>query len=275
MIELLFVIIILGIVSSIASELIAKVYSQYILQRAQHRASIKTELAAQQIANRLAAAIPNTIVRRDTAAGALVEDITIPLTLPGEEYHVLQWVGEDLDSFSATAKPGWSGFIDLGAPINSKTTVKTPGSQLLTTAAYVITALNGGAFPSTYNLGVFFPADSGNTHEIDAGAVPTDTQLGLIDIAAAKRKVKEHYKIAWTSYALSVEGGNLYLYYKFKPSIGANIPTGDSSKRIILLHNVSTFKFMSAGQTIRFKICKEEEIGEDFNVTSCKEKVVF
>ena len=64
MIELIFVIIILGIISSIGAEIIASVYEQYIIQRAQHRASLKTELAATQIANRLAYAMPSTIVRR-------------------------------------------------------------------------------------------------------------------------------------------------------------------------------------------------------------------
>jgi len=52
MLELIFVIVILGIVSSIGAEIIANVYESYIVQRAQHRASIKTELAAIQIANR-------------------------------------------------------------------------------------------------------------------------------------------------------------------------------------------------------------------------------
>ena len=63
MLELIFVIVILGIVSSIGAEIIAKIYGQYIIQRAQHRASIKTELAATQIANRLRYAIPGTVYR--------------------------------------------------------------------------------------------------------------------------------------------------------------------------------------------------------------------
>ncbi|MCW8821398.1 MAG: prepilin-type N-terminal cleavage/methylation domain-containing protein, partial [Sulfurovum sp.] len=57
MLELIFVIIILGIVSSIGAEIIAQVYESYIVQRATHRSSIKTELAATQIANRLTYAV--------------------------------------------------------------------------------------------------------------------------------------------------------------------------------------------------------------------------
>ena len=46
LLELVFVIVILGIVASLGSELIAKIYESYVLQRAQHRSSIKTELVA-------------------------------------------------------------------------------------------------------------------------------------------------------------------------------------------------------------------------------------
>ncbi len=53
LLELTFAIAILGIVASIGSEIIVRVYEQYIVQRAQYRASFKTELSAFEIANRL------------------------------------------------------------------------------------------------------------------------------------------------------------------------------------------------------------------------------
>ena len=65
MIELIIVIIILGIVSSIGSEIIANIYKNYLLQRATHRASLKTEVAAQQIANYLSYRIPKTTLARN------------------------------------------------------------------------------------------------------------------------------------------------------------------------------------------------------------------
>jgi len=53
MLELVFVIAILGIVASISSSVIVQVYESYIMQRAVHNASIDTELAINQITNRL------------------------------------------------------------------------------------------------------------------------------------------------------------------------------------------------------------------------------
>ena len=89
MLELVFVIVILGIVSSIGAEVIAKTYEAYINQRALYRAGLKTELAATQLANRLAYAIPGSVVRRNTDATTLI-DIKDP---DDNTTTVLQWIG--------------------------------------------------------------------------------------------------------------------------------------------------------------------------------------
>ncbi len=263
LLELIFVIVILGIVASIGSEMIAKVYSQYIVQRAQHRASLKTELAALQIANRLAAAIPGTVIRRITLAGA-TEGINDNMLLDstGNSYTVLQWVGADMDSFSATTPPGWSGFCDVSDPSNTKYSISTPGSALDTTTAIINNLSSGTPAPSIY-----FPYDPNDYNASITGTTITLTGAGASHIV-------EHYKLAWSSYALVITGGDLYLHYNFSPTPAATIPTA-ASKVSLLMKNISTFKFKGAGRTIRFKICKEEEIGEDYNITACKEKAVF
>ncbi len=258
LLELILVIVILGIVASIGSELIAKVYQNYIIQRAQHRASLKTELAALQIANRLAYAIPGTVFRSNESR-SVIEDINDPMSLPGEQYTVIQWVGADMDSFnfydSSNEKIGWSGFCDIN--VSSTSSIKTPGSEL--SAVNTIKANLG----STNHFAIFFPRD--NTPYFGSGT--TDT----IALDNNTSHISEHYKMAWSSYALVVDGGDLYLYYNFSP-----VPaTAIGGTKSLLMKNISTFKFKGAGRTIRFKICKEENIGEDFNITSCKEKAVF
>jgi len=119
MLELVFVIAVLGIVASIGAEIIAQLYSGYVQQRAVHRASIKTEIAALQIANRLTYAIPNTIIARPTDGNITF----IPLDQnPPTDYEILQWLGSDVDSFeamqnNADRRPGWSGFCDVDAAV--------------------------------------------------------------------------------------------------------------------------------------------------------------
>ena len=263
MLELIFVIIILGIVSSIGAEIIANVYEQYIIQRAQHRASVKTELVATQIANRLSYAIPDTVVRRSALNGAF-EDINVATAI---DHNILQWVAADADSFNAISvaggAPGWSGFCDLDISPVTGTTVSTPGSNL-NLAQNIINHLGGNIVNASLyyvtgnalrNIGI--NAVAGNT-------ITTDAPLG---------SMSEQYKLAWTSYAVEANAnGDLWLYYNFAPTRGVNIP---NQTRELLLRNVTTFEFRGDGQTVRFKICIDEDIGLATMVTICKEKAVF
>ena len=260
MLELIFVIAILGIVASIGAEMIAKVYEGYIVQRAEYRATTKTELAATQIANRLASAIPGTVIRRLTPAGAS-EDITEDMLLDptGNTYTVLQWVGSDTDSFAATNPPGWSGFCDISDPANTINSLSTPGSALGTATTIMNNLSASSPAPKIY-----FPYDLNEYNASIAGTTITLSGAGATHIV-------EHYKLAWSSYALVVENGDLVLYHDF-PAIPA---TGIGATKSLLLSNVNTFKFKGEGRTIRFKICKEEQIGDSLTVSACKEKAVF
>jgi len=261
MLELIFVIVILGIVASIGAEMIAKVYEQYIVQRAQYRASIKTELAATQIANRLASAIPGTVYRiRKSDGGYEPIESAFSGTNTGDDYKGLKWVGTDMDSFSATATPGWSGFIDIDAATNGVNSLSTPGSALGTTTT-IINHLSS----STPAPKIYFPYDPNDYNASISGTTLSPTGTGATHVV-------EHYKLAWSSYALVVEGGDLYLYYDFPATPSASF-SGETNST--LMKNISTFKFKGAGRTIRFKVCKEERISEDVNVTACKEKAVF
>lgn len=263
MLELVFVIVILGIVASIGSEMIVKVYESYIVQRAEHRATLKTELAATQISNRLASAIPGTVIRRITQIGT-TEGITDLMSLDpsGDTYTVLQWVANDTDSFNyyndSTTKVGWSGFCDIN--VSTKNSIITPGSDLTT----VNTIKNN--LGSTGNFAIYFPYDV-NTTAYFGSATASDT----ITLDNNVSHIVEHYKLAWTSYALVVTDGDLYLHYNFSPTRGAII----GNTRSLVMKNISTFKFQGAGRTIRFKICKQEPISGDVNITACKEKAVF
>lgn len=269
MLELILVIIILGIVSSIGAEIIANVYNGYILQRAQHRASIKTELAAIQIANRLAYAIPNTVVRKSS----LTDDGQDITEAPEDDHNILQWVGSDADSFKAITSntdllPGWSGFCDVN--VSSTTSISTPGSNLSLVNS-IRTNLGLTSTPQIY-----FPVESGLRSYQAALSAPTNT-INLSNyiappIIGGVAKIAEHYKLATSSYALEARtNGDLVLHYNFAPQRDVNI----NGSAQILLRNVSTFEFRGDGRTLRFKICADEEIGADFNITICKEKAVF
>ena len=267
MIELIFVIVILGIVSSIGSEVIAKVYENYIVQRAEHRASVKTQLVINQIVNRLRYAVPGTIVRRVTIGGAAEP---VSNNTSGGDYAVLQWVARDGDSFEAITSdsdrnPGWSGFCDIDN--STKTTISTPGSNL-GLANTIIGNLSNGTKGINDAL-VYFAWDNLNdSHPISSASGETIT---LTDNNASH--IVERYYLAWTSYALVIEGNDLYLYYNFSPAYATAIASNPTKS--LLLKNVTNFKFTGQGQTTRLKVCIDQNISETMTIPSCKEKAVF
>ena len=264
MLELIFVIVILGIVSSMSAEIIANIYENYIVQRAHYRASIKVENTLTQISNRLTNVIPGTTVRRVGITGT-AENINTAFTSgDADSYTVLQWVAKDIDSFTAISAendrlPGWSGFCDLDA--STGVTVATLGSEL-SLANDIIKNLSANTKDIT-DAAIFF---SGYSNENNISSVAGS----IITLTTAPTPKVEHYKLAWTSYALSVEEGDLYLYHNFAP-----VPaTAINGTRTLLLKNITNFKFRGDGRTIRIKFCVNEKI-ENSNIPSCAERVVF
>jgi prepilin-type N-terminal cleavage/methylation domain-containing protein len=271
LLEVVFVIVILGIVASISSEVITQMFKSYVIQRAQYRANIKTELVLNQIANRLRYMIPGTVMaRKDLNATA------VPLQEVNSSFwKVMQWVGYDGDSFEAAnsnRKPGWSGFCDLNS--STTTIISTPGSNL-DLAKTIIQNLDGNPgklrlyFAEDENLSYGVSNISGET--ITVNTLPADTMI------------KERYKLAWSSYALEAKEINndhfdLLLHHHFPPVAGEDIKQDRVS---LLLHNVTNFRFKYAGGVLRIKICKGEKVSatpdSDYTsmIHSCKEKVIF
>jgi prepilin-type N-terminal cleavage/methylation domain-containing protein len=274
MLEVIFVIVILGIVSSIGAEIIADTYKSYVIERATHRSSIKTELAANQIANRLTYSIPRTIIGRKAGAYRAIDN------LDANDYEILEWIGYDNDSFSANRVPGWSGFIDVDA--SSSTALDTKGSDLGTTNSIIGNLSDGNS--DIGSAAIFFPGEynvdnigyNGNTvGAIQLGAGSTGTTLNVPDLIG--RTIIEHYKLAWSAYALVPNDNgdgtfDLVLHYDYQPWKGESYGDG---KQQTLVRNVSVFKFVGSDNTIRFKLCQQEKITNDKRITICKEKAVI
>jgi type II secretory pathway pseudopilin PulG len=273
LLEMVFVIIILGVVASIGAEIIAQTYESYIVQRAQYRATMKTELALNQIANRLRYAIPGTVMANDgTTAGAILVPIT---NIAATDSNRLQWVAYDGDSFeaitAASRRPGWSGFCDIANYTSGTTSLPTPGSNLGLTDTIIQNLSKSAAGVATQSIDtavLYFP--DGSSYGIQSGAGESITLDAAIP---AGSRIYERYKLAWSSYAVTVEGGDLYLYYNFSPTVGANLGNNKS----LLLKGVTNFRFKGSEGALRIKICKEEPIGINPSETihTCKEKVIF
>ncbi|MFT7880515.1 MAG: prepilin-type N-terminal cleavage/methylation domain-containing protein [Sulfurimonas sp.] len=309
MIELIFVIMVLGIVASIGSQIIAKVYDSYLTQRALYRSSVKTELAATQLANRLAYSIPGTVIGRNDSLAPdfyALEDIPVGET----DYTTLEWIGYDADGFGTSATntasmvPVWSGYADVNAPTTNLDALTTPGSRLSQVNTIIGNLRRNGSTTAIGDTAILFPGTysaytigySGGAGAADIHPVSGNNGDTIINLEhKGSRDIKEHYKLAWTAYAIvpvevtntqdKIDRGfqagdklwDLVLHYDYQPwanppeTLG-NVQVG---QRYVLLRNVSAFKFTGSGNTIRFKICQRESIGGTYSINTCKEKAVI
>lgn len=312
LLEVVIVITILGIVASIGSTVLAQLYENHITQRAMHRASLKTELAINQITNRLAYRIDNTVIARrgDNTFNPLIDMI---YTTTNTDRAVLEWIGYDEESFSAHTIPGWSGYCDVNATSTSGRIV-TPGSRLNALTNTIVQNLSGST--ATPTLGLLFslggqldggnfqvPAcfgynDDGNTSCIHQVTIRDNTTLNTDRLAgAANTTISDQYKLAWSAYAIvavnqdalytdtrnnavvapgTPDSFDLNLCYGYQPWSGTQyFETNNCST---LVRNVTSFKYSEQGGTMRIKLCATERVGDlntSTNISVCKEKVVM
>jgi len=175
MLELIFVIVILGIVASIGSSVIVKVYEAYIVQRAVHNASLKTELAVNILANRLTYRIDRSLVAH-VPGGFGIGDMLPLAGLPAgnaDTHRALEWIGYENDGFSTQGSaalatlPGWSGFVDLNH-------VNTNFNQFISTASDLAAEniILGHLFPNMQNPAIYFRGVETYRTDLDAGGNP-------------------------------------------------------------------------------------------------------
>ena len=320
LLEVIFVLVILGIVASISSQIIVQVYENYITQKAVYNVSTKTELVANQIVNRLTYRIQGTTISKDH--NAFLGGIATPregvhwkklqdVIIGGEQYTTIEWIGYDNDSFSAEENPGWSGIADYENA--SKNQFTTPGSNLVLAENIIKNLSKDETGLVQVNLddkpaAVLFEEENNHYNPANdrydplcMGLIPhgineTGTKTSSTDcIFSVKRNgtnileftgtsttpkiISERYKLAWSAYAIAPEENaltglyDLVLYSNYQPWNGEDYIT-DGTKNI-LIRNISVFKFSENGGTIQFKLCAQENIGQDFNISTCKEKVVI
>jgi hypothetical protein len=301
LLELVFVITILGIVASIGSEIIVAAYESYITQRSVYRTTTKTDLAASQLANRLSFSIPGTVIGRvDDTNFKAIEDIPAGDTT----HNILEWIAYDADSFGAVdsgstpntalkRRPVWSGYCDVDS--SSLNSLKTPGSRLGDLNDIISNLSDSGIgdaailFPQSYtaySIG-FSGSNANDIHKVSGQTTDIDLTLD----AETNRTIKEHYKLVWSAYAVvpvQITGSeltgrgfqstdviyDLTLYYDYQPWEGEKY-SDNNTKHQVLIRNVSVFNYYGESAGIRLKICQREPIGESYTINSCKEKVVI
>ncbi len=308
LLEVIFVLVILGIVASIGSSIIIQVYENYITQKAVYTISTKTELAVTQMVNRLSHRIQETTISKDhtkylafyNGTGTVdtndsIDIDDIPQT--GSKYTTIEWIGYDNDSYDANASPSWSGIGNYETATH--TSFDSPGSDLSTTATIMNNLSNGkvdltNAHPAAvlfyqqdnyyqtskeydYSCMGLIPNSIGGTTEC-IFPVQQNGNHAFTFTTDRTKIITERYKLAWSAYTLAPEPNtegqfDLVLYSNYQPWNDENYIQNGNRK--ILVKNISVFKFSERAGVLQFKLCATEKISNEMNISSCKEKVVI
>ena len=284
LLEMVFVIVIFGILSKFGAELLFKIYENYIYSNTFNRLQNQSEAAVKQIANRLQYRIRDSVISRNGTGGA-AEPIG---NSDATDEDVLEWVGIDIDGWKGinNTNPNWSGFIDIQAvrDSGSSTVLFSPGTQYNSTSGTGGGATTGAIFfvgsdvdlTGNFGWGGAITDQTADMHPIKfnvAGNIESDI---LADPNFSGVRISEFYQFSTTAYAVHLDGTDLKLYYGYQPWDGDNINTLANRSESLIMEGVTSFKFYARGDIMIIQVC----IGDN-NVTglgeysACKEKVVF
>lgn len=269
LIELIFVIIVFGILSSFGVELLYKTYENYIYSNTLNRLENQSEAAVKQIANRLQYRIKDSTIARDNMGPGFA-----PIGDAAGTEQVIEWIGVDIDGWRGTGAPNWSGFIDLET--SSTTLLDSPGTATDTDPDMAIFFIGSNVDLTGSSFGWNGTAPTGQTgdiHPIQAIAT-TGQLLPKTGSDFSGVDVYEYYQLAKTAYAVHLDGTDLNFYYGYQPWLGETASADVTP--VLIMENVSSFKFTSLGDILIIQVCVSTGItgiADDYSV--CKEKVVF
>ena len=231
MMELIFVIVIIGIIAKFGVEMLVKAYDNYVFSTVQNRLEQSTGFALQEIANRLSYRIKPSVIVRDKANNNFTSNYTsLADASPNLGSNaILEWIGYDDAGFRGSyngswSAPDWSGFIDVNNPSHTSSILISPETNT-TAENSVIEALSGGSADINTSA-IYFIGSNTNIHGFGWGGAITNQQQVMhpiesnatnVDILQSKfpspndfngTSVYEFYQLAWSAYALVYSGTN-------------------------------------------------------------------
>ena len=128
LIELIIVIVILGILSSITFDILSRVYQTYIQTREINKLNSKLDATIEMISSKMKNRLRNSvIVTKYPANFSDTDDTQVDFKSIADiedgdtDYKILEWIGQDYEAKNGMwdksvkhIQTGWSGFIDLG-----------------------------------------------------------------------------------------------------------------------------------------------------------------
>ncbi len=294
MIELVFVIVIMGIIGKFGVEFIMSAYKGYIDTSVYNRMQSHSEAAVTQIGARLQYRIRDSVIARPTAdfgAGGAYHSVIF--TTPSDT--VLEWVGYDIDGWRGTWNttdetnwPNWSGFIDLNDPTANANMMISPRTDASNIGRTINALSYGDPNIDENDLAIFFHGastfieqygwDGGVNNQND---VPHPVNINNNELRPnggdfSGVTIYERYYLAWSAYAIehNQSDNTLWLHYNYRPW------NNDYNNRhsSLLMENVDQFRFSAEGEMLWIQVCTKDSNYKntpDGNYSICKEKTIL
>lgn len=296
LLEMLFVIVIVGIIANIGVDVFKNSYTTYLTSNIENHIQTKTSLLTNQIKNLLENRIRGSVIISNSANGPFKSLTDANVDKNGK---VIEWISVDSEGWDGLwdgtfNRPTWSGFIDLDHASHSNLKLVSPGTDT-SKINTIITTLSVGTADINDSVLIFTGANSDVNRSFGWHyQVPIATQSNdvvhriqsdvnssifapIVGTTFTLTDVYEFYKLAWTAKALVIEAdGNLTLYQNYQPWEGEIYSNGTATT---MMEDVDTLKFKGVGDIIKFELCintgPDNSPLVDGNYSYCKEQAVY
>jgi hypothetical protein len=300
MIELIFAIVVIGILAKFGVEFLSQAYRSFIYTNVNHTLQSQSEGAVELIASKLQYRIKDSVIARHNSNDFYPIGQLNPAQI--NNYDTLEWIGEDVEGFRGIQSSLWSGIFDLDA--SSAALLISPATNTIAINANIDALSDSNSSLNTDAVLYFVGSDSDITQmgwqgrftdPFDAtvltfnGAIANQNQVihpiqagvngfaSRVAVNFSGVDINEYYKLAWTAYAIKLENynnnkGDLFLYYDYQPWNGENFTAG---KKTLLARNVSTFRFIAMSSLLKIQVCIKSDLITNEEHSICKDKTVF
>ena len=281
LVEMIFAMVILSIIGVISSDIIYRVYENYMIQKKVSSLELETKIVLDQIVKYLENSIKPSIARYDGSNYEAIAD-TSKLDANKSSSGYFVWIAKDIESlrgiWNDDKKRVYSAYSSVIDVENSSDTNIVTVDDNLSQIENIVEAITEES-----NISALYFVYANSSGTVQERFWKNPSSLFVIDSVADKTiklvakpdEVSDKFYLTYSAYGLQLDDEhsdhNLTLFWNFRPWKNETVSDGE---KITLIQYVTEFKMWSegGGGMIRLKLC----ITDDSNIsTFCKEAVAI
>jgi prepilin-type N-terminal cleavage/methylation domain-containing protein len=290
LVELIIVIVLLGILGVMSTDIIAHTYRNYVYQKEIADLQSRSKQMLDQLGVYLERSLKPSVARYDGINHRSIWGLGVTdANLSNGNY--LEWIGKDTESLRGIwdetknrIYPGYSGLANVRDSNGTFVITTDCNLSVIDTTQEDITdvpdSLDGlNATPRAALYFVYANSDGDVSQHFWVnpaslfGIAALDGPNGIITLDSMPPEIGEQYYLTYSAYGIQLEAdGTMWLYWNFRPWNGETVTAGT---KLLLMENVTSFEYWSESEDtiLRLKVCLG--IPGDDETTFCKETVVL